>query len=113
MAFINNTPMVVGSGSGGGSGSYNFVKRTVRCTVVYDPKTDVLSIGLPSNVGRTMLDVIKENNNCSLRLYRGLDTMTAFYVDLQPHQREDDKTANPTKLTYYFDFTGGLNASSK
>ena len=101
-----------GSGSGGGK-TYYLVKKTMRCTVSYDPANDVLSIGLPSNVGRTMLDVIKENNNCSLRLYRGIDTMTAFYVDLQPHQRENDKTANPTKRTYYFDFTGGINASSK
>ena len=107
MAIIKNTPTIVGGGSGGGSGSYYFVKRTVRCTTVYDAKTAILSVSIPSNVGRTILDVLKENNNCSLRLYRGPDAMTAMYVDLQPHQREDDKTANPTKHKYYFDFTSG------
>ena len=86
---------------------YYFVKRTVRCTTVYDAKTAILSVSIPSSVGRTILDVLKENNNCSLRLYRGIDTMTAMYVDLQPHQREDDRTANPTKHKYYFDFTSG------
>ena len=101
-----------GSGSGGGK-TYQLVKKTMRCTVAYDPVNDVLSITSPAEASKNILDVIKENNNCSLRLYRGLDTMTAFYVDLQPHQRENDKTANPTKHTYYFDFTGGLNASSK
>ena len=101
-----------GGGSGGGSGSYYFVKRTVRCATVYDAKTAILSVSIPSNVGRTILDVLKENNNCSLRLYRGIDTMTANYVDLQPHQREDDKTANPTKHKYYFDFTSGAKFGS-
>ena len=107
MAIIKNTPTIVGGGSGGGSGSYYFVKRTVRCDTVYDPKTAILTVSIPSIVGRTILDVLKENNNCSLRLYRGIDTMTAMYVDLQPHQREDDKTVNPTKHKYYFDFTSG------
>ena len=107
MAIIKNTPTIVGGGSGGGSGSYYFVKRTVRCATVYDPKTAILSVSIPSSVGRTILDVLKENNNCSLRLYRSLDTMTGYYVDLQPHQREDDRTANPTKHKYYFDFTSG------
>ena len=101
-----------GGGSGGGK-TYYLVKRTMRCTVSYDPKTDILSIISPAEANKNILDVIKENNNCFLRLYRGLDTMTAFYFDLQPHQREDDKTANPTKHTYYFDFTGGLEANVK
>lgn len=112
MPYINNTPMVIGDGSGGGSGSYHFVKRTVRCATEYDPKTAILSVSIPSSVGRTILDVLKENNNCSLRLYRAIDTMTAKYVDLQPHQREDDNTANPTKHKYYFDFTSGAMFSA-
>ena len=101
-----------GSGSGGGK-TYQLVKKTMRCTVSYDPPTDELQIGLPSAANKNILDVLKENNNCSLRVYLGLDTMTGFYVDLQPHQREEDKTANPTDHKYYFDLTGGLIANAK
>lgn len=96
-----------------GGKKYQLVKKTMRCTVSYEPKTDVLSITSPTAADKNILDVIKENNNCSLRLYRGLDTMTGFYVDLQPHQRESSTTANPTIHDYWFDFTGGLNISSK
>ena len=101
-----------GSGSGGGK-TYQLVKKTVRCTVHYDAPTDELRIGLPSAANKNILDVIKENNNCSLRVYLGIDTMTGFYVDLQSHQREEDKNANPTKHKYAFDFTGGLIANAK
>ena len=105
-----------GSGSGGGK-TYQLVKKTMRCTVSYDPPMDILSITSPSSANKNMLDVLKENNNCSLRLYRGLDTMTEFYVDLQPHQYRDDKTPNPTEgsnaTKIHYDFTGGLKIGSK
>lgn len=105
-----------GSGSGGGK-KYQLVKKTMRCTVSYDPKMDILSITSPSSANKNMLDVLKENNNCSLRLYRGLDTMTEFYVDLQPHQYREDKTPNPTEgsnaTKIHYDFTGGLKPGSK
>ena len=116
MAFINNTPMIVGGGSGGGK-TYQLVKKTVRCTVSYDGPVDELQIGLPSAANKNILDVIKENNNCSLRLYRGLDNMAAFYVDLQPHQRREDKGQNSTDenstTKIYYDFTGGLDTYVK
>ena len=35
MAFINNTPMVVGGGSGGGS-QYKLVKKAVKCDVTFN-----------------------------------------------------------------------------
>ena len=100
-----------------GGKTYQLVKKTMRCTVSYDPPTDILSITSPSSANKNMLDVLKENNNCSLRLYRGLDTMTEFYVDLQPHQYRDDKTPNPTEgsnaTKIHYDFTGGLKPGSK
>lgn len=96
-----------------GGKKYQLVKKTMRCTVSYDAPMDILSITSPAEADKNILDVIKENNNCYLRLYRGLDSMTAFYVDLQPHQREDDRNPNPTIHNYWFDFTGGLNISSK
>lgn len=106
-----------GSGSGGGGKTYQLVKKTVRCTVSYDAKTDVLSITSQAEASKNILDVIKENNNCSLRLYRGLDTMTEFYVDLQPHQSREDKTPNPTEgnnaTKIHYNFTGGLKIGSK
>lgn len=101
-----------GSGSGGGK-TYQLVKKTMRCTVTYDLKNDILEITLPTAANKNMLDVLKENNNCSLRLYRGENNMTAYYVDLQPHQREETTTANPTTHNYCFDFTGGLNVQPK
>ena len=105
-----------GGGSGGGK-TYQLVKKTMRCTVSYDPPMDILSITSPSSANKNMLDVLKENNNCSLRLYRGLDTMTEFYVDLQPHQYREDKTPNPTEgsnaTKIHYDFTGGLKIGSK
>ena len=105
-----------GSGSGGGK-KYQLVKKTVRCTVHYDPVNDVLSITSPAAADKNILDVIKENNNCSLRLYRGLDNMAAYYVDLQPHQRREDKAQNSTDensaTKIYYDFTGGLDTYVK
>lgn len=104
-------------GSGGGGKTYQLVKKTMRGTVSYDPPTDILSITSPSSANKNMLDVLKENNNCSLRLYRGLDTMTEFYVDLQPHQCREDETPNPTEgsnaTKIHYDFTGGLKTGSK
>ena len=35
MAFINNTPMIVGGGSGGGS-QYKLVKKAVKCDVTFN-----------------------------------------------------------------------------
>ena len=101
-----------GSGSGGGK-TYQLVKKTVRLSTVYNVDTKTLTIELPTSVGKNFLDIIKENNNCSLRLYRGLDTMTALYVDLQPHQYEDDSNQNPTKHTYYYTFTSGFRFNTK
>ena len=105
-----------GSGSGGGK-TYQLVKKTMRCTVHYDPVNDVLSITSPAAADKNILDVIKENNNCSLRLYRGLDNMAAYYVDLQPHQRREDKAQNSTDensaTKIYYDFTGGLDTYVK
>ena len=101
-----------GSGSGGGK-TYQLVKKTVRLSPVYNVDTKTLTIELPTSVGKNFLDIIKENNNCSLRLYRGLDTMTALYVDLQPHQYEDDSNQNPTKHTYYYTFTSGFRFNTK
>ena len=105
-----------GSGSGGGK-TYQLVKKTMRCTVAYDPVNDVLSITSPAGADKNILDVIKENNNCSLRLYRGLDNMAAYYVDLQPHQRREDKAQNSTDensaTKIYYDFTGGLDTYVK
>ena len=106
MAIIKNTPTIVGSGSGGGK-SYQLVKKTVRCTVVYDGAPDELKIELPSAMNRDILDVLKENNNCSLRLYLSDNVATYKYVDLQPHQRQNDSTK------IWFDFTGGFNSNAK
>ena len=106
-----------GSGSGGGGKTYQLVKKTMRCTVSYDPVNDVLSITSPAAADKNILDVIKENNNCSLRLYRGLDNMAAYYADLQPHQRREDKAQNSTDenstTKIYYDFTGGLDTYVK
>lgn len=97
--------------------TYQLVKKTMRCTVSYDPTNDVLAIISPAEASKNILDVIKENNNCSLRLYRGLDDMAAFYVDLQPHQRREDKAQNSTDenstTKIYYDFTGGLDTYVK
>ena len=101
-----------GSGSGGGK-TYQLVKKTMRCTVTYDAPIDELQIGLPSAANRNILDVLKENNNCSLRVYLGLDTMTGFYVDLQSHQRDMDKDTNPSSRKYFYDLTGGFDAYVK
>ena len=103
--------------NGGGGKKYQLVKKTMRCTVAYDAPTDVLSIISPAEASKNILDVIKENNNCSLRLYRGMDNMTEFYVDLQPHQSREDKTPNPTEgsnaTQIFYDFTGGLKVGLK
>lgn len=101
-----------GSGSGGGK-TYQLVKKTMRCTVSYDGRVDELQISLPSAMNRNILDVLKENNNCSLRVYLGLDTMTGFYVDLQSHQRDMDKDTNPSSHKYFYDLTGGFDAYVK
>ena len=115
--LYNGTGYAALDGSGGGGKTYHLVKRTMRCTVSYDPKIDIFSITSPAEASKNILDVIKENNNCSLRLYRGLDTMTEFYVDLQPHQCREDKTPNPTEgsnaTKIHYDFTGGLKTGSK
>ena len=113
MAIIKNTPTIVGGGSGGGGKTYQLVKKTVRLSPVYNAQAKTLTIELPTSVGKNFLDIIKENNNCSLRLYRGLDTMTALYVDLQPHQYEEDSNQNPTKHTYYYTFTSGFRFNTK
>lgn len=102
-----------GSGSGGGGKSYQLVKKTMRCTVTYDAPVDELQIGLPSAANKNILDVLKEKNNCSLRVYLGLDTMTGFYVDLQSHQRDMDKDTNPPSYKYFYDLTGGFDAYVK
>lgn len=94
------------SGSGGGK-TYQLVKKTVRCTVTYDGSVDELQIGLPSAANKNILDVIKENNNCSLRLYLSDNVATSKYVDLQPHQRQNDSTK------IWFDFTGGFDSYAK
>ena len=103
--------------NGGGGKKYQLVKKTMRCTVSYDPPMDILSITSPAEADKNILDVIKENNNCSLRLYRGLDNMAAYYVDLQPHQRREAKAQNPTEensaTKIYYDFTGGLDTYVK
>lgn len=105
-----------GSGSGGGK-TYQLVKKTMRCTASYDGPRDILSITSPAEANKTILDVIKENNNCSLRMYLGLNTMTAYYVDLQPHQRREEKIENPiegnTATKIHYDFTGGLDTYVK
>ena len=106
MAIIKNTPTIVGGGSGGGK-TYQLVKKTVRCTVAYDGPVDELQISLPSAMNRNILDVIKENNNCSLRLYLSDNVATYKYVDLQPHQRQNDSTK------IWFDFTGGFDSYAK
>ena len=95
-----------GSGSGGGK-TYQLVKKTVRCTVSYDGPVDELQIGLPSAANKNILDVIKENNNCSLRLYLSDNVATSKYVDLQPHQHQNDSTK------IWFDFTGGFDSYAK
>ena len=99
--------------NGGGGKKYQLVKKTMRCTVAYDAPMDILSITSPTEANKNILDVIKENNNCSLRLYRDDNTMTASYVDLQPHQREESRAVNPATHDYWFDFTGGLKIGSK
>ena len=105
-----------GSGSGGGK-TYQLVKKTMRCTVAYDPKMDILSITSPAEASKNILEVLEENNNCYLRLYRGIDNMTAFYVDLQPHKRREDTKQNSTDenstTKIYYDFTGGLDTYVK
>lgn len=105
-----------GSGSGGGK-TYQLVKKTMRCTVAYDLKMDILSITSPAEASKNMLEMLEENNNCYLRLYRGIDNMTAFYVDLQPHKRREDTKPNSTDenstTKIFYDFTGGLNAYVK
>ena len=106
MAIIKNTPTIVGSGSGGGK-TYQLVKKTVRCEILYNGPLDELQISLPSAMNRNILDVIKENNNCSLRLYLSDNIATYKYVDLQPHQRRNDSTK------IWFDFTGGFNSNAK
>ena len=103
MAIIKNTPTIVGGGSGGGK-TYNLVKKTVRCEVRYHSAEEELDINLPNSMNRNILDVLKENNNCSLRLYRNDTLSTSNYVDLQPHQSQSDSTK------IWFDFTGGLDA---
>ena len=107
MAIIKNTPTIVGGGSGGGGKTYQLVKKTVRCTVTYDSSMDILNISLPAAANKNLLDVLKENNNCSLRLYLGDNVATYKYVDLQPHQHQNDSTK------IWFDFTGGLDAYVK
>ena len=111
--YYNGTGYAALDGSGGGGKTYHLVKKTVRLSPVYNVNTKTLTIELPTSVGKNFLDIIKENNNCSLRLYRGLDTMTALYVDLQPHQYEDDSNQNPTKHTYYYTFTSGFRFNTK
>ena len=99
--------------NGGGGEKYQLVKKTMRCTVAYDAQMDILNITSPAEADKNILDVIKENNNCSLRLYRGMDNITEIYVEMKTHQREDVTTVNPTTHNYCFDFTGGLKAGSK
>lgn len=94
-------------GESGGGKTYQLVKKTVRCTVASDAPIDELRIGLPSAANKNILDVIKENNNCSLRLYLSDNVATYKYVDLQPHQHQNDSTK------IWFDFTGGLDAYVK
>ena len=36
MAFINNTPMIMGGGSGGGGKTYQLVKKAVKCDVTFN-----------------------------------------------------------------------------
>ena len=115
--YYNGTGYAALDGSGGGGKTYQLVKKTMRCTVSYDPVNDVLAIISPDAADKNILDVIKENNNCSLRLYRGTDNMAAFYVDLQPHQRREDRGPNSTDenstTKIYYDFTGGLDTYVK
>ena len=114
--YYNGTGYAALGESGGGK-TYQLVKKTVRCTVSYDPKYDILSITSPAEANKNILDILEENNNCYLRLYRGIDNMTAFYADLQPHKRREDTAPNSTDenstTKIYYDFTGGLNAYVK
>ena len=105
--YYNGTGYAALDGSGGGGKTYQLVKKTVRCTVLSDGKVDELKIELPSAMNRNILDVLKENNNCSLRLYLSDNAATSKYVDLQPHQHQNDSTK------IWFDFTGGLDAYVK
>lgn len=105
MAIIKDTPTIIGGGSGGKQ--YKLVKKTVRCEVTYDALNDQLGISLPSAMNKNILDVLKENNNCSLRFYLSDNTATSYYVDLQPHQRQKGSTE------INFDLTGGLDAYVK
>ena len=93
--------------NGGGGKKYQLVKKTMRCTVAYDAPNDKLSITSPAEADKNILDVIKENNNCSLRLYLSDNVATSKYVDLQPHQRQNDSTK------IWFDFTGGFDSYAK
>ena len=60
MAFINNTPMIVGGGSGGGS-QYKLVKKAVKCDVTFN-NGDFILTPQTNNLFTNLYEYLYGNN---------------------------------------------------
>ena len=60
MAFINNTPMIMGGGSGGGS-QYKLVKKAVKCDVTYN-NGDFILTPQTNNLFTNLYEYLYGNN---------------------------------------------------